>query len=98
MADAKIAGDAGISAPAEAQTAGRARPKQSTEAALERLNRLSTTLAEKRKEAIEYRQESGIEQQWTEDQEFYEGIDDANRQQMAKGRDTKPPGQAYPAS
>lgn len=46
------------------------------------LERLGTALAEKRKEAIEARQSSGIEEIWTQDEEFYEGYDDANRHEF----------------
>lgn len=38
-----------------------------------------TTLLSKRKEAIQGRIGSGIEKDWTEDEEHYQGIDDANR-------------------
>ena len=37
------------------------------------------TLLAKRKEAIKGRATSGIEEEWTEDEEHYQGIDDANR-------------------
>lgn len=37
------------------------------------------TLLSKRKEAIAGRSGSGIEEEWTEDEEHYQGIDDANR-------------------
>lgn len=37
------------------------------------------TLLAKRKEAIQGRAASGIEEEWTEDEEHYQGIDDANR-------------------
>ena len=37
------------------------------------------TLLSKRKEAIAGRAGSGIEEEWTEDEEHYQGIDDANR-------------------
>lgn len=37
------------------------------------------TLIAKRKEAIAGRSGSGIEEEWTEDEEHYQGIDDANR-------------------
>ena len=37
------------------------------------------SLLAKRKEAITARQASGIEQEWQEDEEHYQGIDDANR-------------------
>lgn len=60
----------------------------------ERLDALGIALAEKRTEAIQGREASGIEQQWLEDQEFYEGIDDANRHEHASAWRTKPPGQA----
>lgn len=44
-----------------------------------KLDSLCETLAKKRSEAIKDRQNSGIEDEWLEDEEFYEGIDDANR-------------------
>ncbi|MDR3015199.1 MAG: hypothetical protein LBV56_07140 [Delftia acidovorans] len=37
------------------------------------------TLLSKRREAIAGRASSGIEEEWTEDEEHYQGIDDANR-------------------
>lgn len=43
------------------------------------LDALGNSLATRRKQAIEWRQQSGIEQEWAEDEEAYEGIDDANR-------------------
>lgn len=61
-------------------------------------------MLDKRKEAIAGRQASGIETEWTEDEEHYQGIDDANRafhaanqlyrnaKEMLTGRGaTKPP-------
>jgi hypothetical protein len=47
-------------------------------------------IKDKRKEAIEARRSSGIEQDWTEDEEHYEGVDDANRgtSRYLKGRTT----------
>lgn len=59
-----------------------------------RLDALGASLCVKRTEAIQHREASGIEQQWLEDQEFYEGIDDANRREHANAWRTKPPGQA----
>ena len=44
-----------------------------------RLAALSSRLKELRDEAITGRAESGIEQTWTEDREYYDGIDDSNR-------------------
>lgn len=40
---------------------------------------LITTLIAKRREATSGRASSGIEEEWTEDEEHYQGIDDANR-------------------
>lgn len=45
---------------------------------------LSSLLA-KRKEAIDGRSGSGIEDQWREDEEYYQGIDDANRDFVRQG-------------
>jgi hypothetical protein len=46
---------------------------------IERLNAFGQALTRRRKEAVDGRAQSGIEQEWLEDEEFYEGIDDANR-------------------
>jgi len=53
---------------------------------------LALSLARTRSEAIQNRQTCGIEDEWTEDLEHYEGIDDANRGESRSWR-TKPPGQ-----
>lgn len=58
---------------------------------IERLSRLGETVAKLRAEAIDARKRSGIEDVWLEDEEFYEGIDDANRGEMAAWS-SKPPG------
>jgi len=60
-----------------------------------RLNALGESLAKKRKDAIQAREALGIDQQWLEDLEFYEGIDDANRGEQHAWR-SKPPGQTEP--
>lgn len=55
---------------------------QEEAAAKERATRLDAfgmALAKTRSKAIAFRQQSGIETIWREDQEFYEGIDDLNR-------------------
>lgn len=44
-----------------------------------RLDTFGAQLATKRKTAVEARRASGIEEIWRQDEEFYEGIDDANR-------------------
>lgn len=59
----------------------------------QRLDLLGQALSKSRSEAILHRQACGIDQQWEEDIEFYEGIDDANRGEMMSWR-TKPPGQS----
>jgi hypothetical protein len=59
-----------------------------------KLQTLGDTLAASLKEAISGRSASGIEQIWTEDEEHFEGIDDANRGYVTSaGTITKPPGQ-----
>ncbi|TFH85261.1 hypothetical protein EQG41_18280 [Billgrantia azerbaijanica] len=57
-----------------------------------RLDALGAALAQRRAEAIAARQTSGIEEEWLADEEFYEGIDDANRGENAAWS-SKPPGQ-----
>jgi hypothetical protein len=58
--------------------------RQAEQAAYEermgKLQSLGTMLSKKRDEAIEARRISGIEEDWIEDEEHYEGIDDANRE------------------
>ena len=49
---------------------------------VERLDAIGLKLSETRSEAIEGRKNSGIEDEWLEDEEFYEGIDDANRSEL----------------
>jgi hypothetical protein len=51
-----------------------------------KLDALGQKMAVTRSEAIEAREASGIEQEWIEDEEFYEGIDDANRGEMTAWR------------
>ena len=49
----------------------------------------SDIIKQKRKDAIEHRRGSGIESDWAEDEDHYDGIDDANRKsasKMQKGR------------
>lgn len=67
--------------------------EQQREAALARLDALGQSLAKTRAEAIAARQASGIEEEWLEDEEFYEGIDDFNRGESRAWRQ-KPPGRA----
>lgn len=46
------------------------------------LNALGSTLATKRREAVDARTSSNIETEWIGDSEFYEGYDDANRNEF----------------
>lgn len=55
-------------------------PEQQLKAAKDAVNaEFLLTLLEKRKEAVTGRESSGIELEWMEDEEHYQGIDDANR-------------------
>lgn len=49
------------------------------EAKSARLDSFAGALSTKRRAAVDARRASGIEQIWREDEEFYEGVDDANR-------------------
>lgn len=62
----------------------------------DRLDEFGQSLAKTRAEAIAGRQNSGIEDDWLEDEEFYQGIDDANRGEFKNAWRTKPPGQITP--
>lgn len=53
--------------------------KDALEARINKLQSLGAMLNKKRDEAVDKRRNSGIEEDWIEDEEFYEGIDDANR-------------------
>ena len=57
---------------------------------IQKLEALGMTLSAKRQSAINHRSQSGIEQIWTEDEEFYMGVDDANRDELT-GTIEKPP-------
>ena len=59
---------------------------------LEMLDKLGMSLSKNRTEAITYRQNSGIEREWMEDREHYEGIDDTNRGELGDW-ESKPLGQ-----
>lgn len=54
----------------------------SAEDRIARLSAFAQALTEKRREAVDGRAASGIEQIWAEDEEFYEGIDDLNREEV----------------
>lgn len=64
---------------------------------LAELDALGMALGSSRSDAINFRQSSGIERVWQEDQEFYEGVDDANRHEEHTSNAnwvSKPAGQA----
>ena len=61
------------------------------QARIDRIEALATSIAKKRDDAVKHRQQSGIEDEWTEDEEAYQGIDDANR-----GADRGEPGVTVP--
>jgi len=61
-----------------------------------RLDALGAALSKTRSEAIKHRTASGIQEEWAEDEEYYEGIDDANRGEHRSTWHTKPVGQAAP--
>ena len=54
------------------------------------LDRLGMIMAETRSEAMEARKRTGIETEWCEDEEHYEGIDDSNRHEFEATYHTKP--------
>jgi hypothetical protein len=54
------------------------------------LDALGQSLAIKRKDAIDGRANSGIETDWRQVEEFYEGYDDANRAEFVKTTTSKP--------
>jgi len=56
------------------------------------LRQIALMISEKRSRAIAGRGQSGIEQEWLEDEEHYEGIDNTNRGEMSTYR-SKPWGQ-----
>ena len=58
----------------------------------EQLDKLGMALSKYRSDAIEYRTNSGIENEWVGDREHYEGIDDSNRGELGSW-DSKPLGQ-----
>ncbi len=66
------------------------KPRISEAERAERLDALGTVIAAKRKEAVEARKNSGIEDVWLACEEAYLGIDDMNRAQFAAAKWAKP--------
>lgn len=58
---------------------------------LEMREQLAQVLAKHRDDAVRYRHGSGIEQQWSEDQAYYEGRDESSRSMYYKGMTTAAP-------
>lgn len=63
---------------------------------MQKLQNLGEALESSRKEAVDGRVASGIEQVWTEDEEHFEAIDDKNRGHVTSVNASKPPGQLPP--
>lgn len=57
---------------------------------LEQLEAISVALVSRRKEAVDARKSSGIEEVWRQCEEAYLGIDDMNRSEFANARWAKP--------
>lgn len=70
--------------------------EEEKQARIAKLDGLGLALAKKRSDAIQARERSGIEIQWLEDDEAYQGIDDQNRNEHGNSWRTKPPGQITP--
>lgn len=90
---APVAEDAGM-APAVDQGQQPEDAALAQEQMMARLDALGESLAKTRADAIAARQASGIEDEWIEDEEFYQGIDEANRGEMRSTWRRKVPGQA----
>lgn len=69
----------GTDMQATANNVGGLQPQEAGEPAVDHRKDFLTSLLAKRHEAIQGRMGTGIEQDWTEDEEHYQGIDDANR-------------------
>ncbi len=49
-----------------------------------RITAITSQVTKRRTDAIQGRRNSGIEEEWNEDEDFYRGVDDANRDQLSK--------------
>ncbi len=67
------------------------RARLDQEALAQKLANLSQTIKSLRDDAIKARASSGIEAEWLQDEEYYQGIDDANRSE-AMSKPTSPDG------
>jgi len=50
----------------------------------DKIEKLTVSVVKKRSDAVQGRKNSGIEEEWQEDEDFYVGIDDANRESLSK--------------
>lgn len=64
---------------AEQERLAQEEAKKAQEERYAKLQSLGSVLSKRLQEAISARAQSGIEEDWVEDQDYYEGIDDANR-------------------
>jgi hypothetical protein len=62
--------------------------EKTTAEKMARLNAFGMALAAKRKEDVDHRSQSGIEDEWEEDEDHYEGVDDANRAERKLSKPT----------
>lgn len=61
---------------------------------VDRIESLGAAIAKKRDAAVKFRMSSGIEEDWSEDEESYQGIDDANRSEARAYKPSSPEGSA----
>lgn len=88
-----------IASRIEDPAGGEVPSKEAEQARFARLDAMGESLAKTRAEAIAARATSGIEDEWREDEEFYQGMDDANRAEHKNSAwRSKPPGQANPST
>ncbi len=83
--------EASVDAPAQQDEAA----AQAEADRVAKVTQLGASLSIKRREWILYRRSTGIEQEWDEDDEAYEGVDAASKAESAAMR-TRLPGQAMP--
>lgn len=63
---------------------------------LQDIQTIGSTIAKKRDEAVKGRSATGIEETWQEDQDSYEGVDDANRGDVKAYKPSGPSGSFVP--
>lgn len=87
--DSELLSDDEVAGEAEPELSA-AEQEEHRKQMMARLDAFGESLAKTRSEAISARQSSGIEDEWLEDEEFYQGIDDANRSEFKNTWRTKP--------